>query len=413
MQKSSSFIFTIVLVVSIAFILLIAVLVMFHQIRIDPVAAMIKDKKDISLLLVVHEDGSPITTQVVIAHPNTKRIALFDIPHDLGAIIPKLKRVDAIRSLFENDGIEEYRDAIAQQLDYEIDYYFSIDTSNLQCLVDLLGGLYVFIPDPVEDNENKIYLPGGRALLDGEKLLSYFTYEKMTYGSQELASRYQEVVLQFLYRFGIQYSLFQDYSRFFQRCYNSDLDRRSMESLLKFLSKIDEDSMIQQRVLGTPRRVDVEGQQVELLFPHFEGQLLKDTVRQVRQTLEAGTAIPTGGKVTIELLNGTRRNGLANRSSELFESYGFEVIAVGNAESFDYERTTIIDRQGSPERARMVADSIGATVVETAPPEEEEQVETEDDENTQEEQPMPVEIEADVTVILGSDFDGWKVKNGR
>lgn len=392
MQKNASTTVVTVVIIGTILIVITAVAVFLaQQIRIDPVSAKIRDGEPLSFLLVIHDEGDIATTQVVFTHPNSRRIGLLDIPKDLGAIMPRLNRIDSIGSLLAADGIEVFRSRISDVLGTPIDYHIEITIDQLQQITDLIEGITVFNPDPIRDYQNLVLIPGGKVRLDGSKMVDYITVNHGNKTPQELMALHQEVVSRFLFGIGQQMQMFEQHPDILLNRMTTDFDHREFGALLGVLQSADTDNIIQQRVLGTKRVVDVAGESRNLLFPHFEGELLKDTVRQVQQTLENGDSIIEGEVIRVELLNGTRRAGLAANTKEMFEGYGFQVIAVGNADSFDHAQTQVYDRQGNIEKAQAVADIIGARHVETQPDYE-------------------TDVVTDVTIILGLDFDGWKVR---
>ena len=60
----------------------------------------------------------------------------------------------------------------------------------------------------------------------------------------------------------------------------------------------------------------------------------------------------------MEILNGTTVTGLAGRTRDLLEDFGYHVVFVGNADRNDHERTLIIDQSGHRERAMIFGDLI-------------------------------------------------------
>jgi LytR cell envelope-related transcriptional attenuator len=72
------------------------------------------------------------------------------------------------------------------------------------------------------------------------------------------------------------------------------------------------------------------------------------------------------GRVQVEVLNGTRRQGAARTATRILRSHGLDVVFLGNADSLA-DSTRVIARRGAPERARYVAAALGAgkVVVET------------------------------------------------
>jgi len=129
------------------------------------------------------------------------------------------------------------------------------------------------------------------------------------------------------------------------------------------LAKLDSDRIVLQRLTGTPRTV--EG--IPLLFPHYDGELVRDIVKQTLNALLNAEAIAVSDKVfTIEILNGTTERGLAQRTAEIFQGFGYEVVSVGNAPSTDIALSRVIDRYGDPAAASTLANVIRCTVIESA-----------------------------------------------
>jgi LytR cell envelope-related transcriptional attenuator len=77
-------------------------------------------------------------------------------------------------------------------------------------------------------------------------------------------------------------------------------------------------------------------------------------------------AVPPKGRVTVEVLNGTRRQGAARTATRMLRRQGLDVVFLGNADSIA-DSTRVIVRRGDPGRARYVAQTLGAgkVVVET------------------------------------------------
>ncbi len=90
------------------------------------------------------------------------------------------------------------------------------------------------------------------------------------------------------------------------------------------------------------------------------------------------------------MLNGTIQNGLASRTSQIFQSFGYEIQKVGNADTI-YEKTEIIDNKGDLPSAQRLAKIIRCNNVSSRPVVEEGIEEI---------------IAADITIIIGKDFDG-------
>ena len=62
---------------------------------------------------------------------------------------------------------------------------------------------------------------------------------------------------------------------------------------------------------------------------------------------------PVQGRLMVEVLNGTRRQGVARTATRMLRSHGVDVVFLGNADSTE-RMTRVIVRRGDPERARTV-----------------------------------------------------------
>ena len=168
----------------------------------------------------------------------------------------------------------------------------------------------------------------------------------------------------------------------------TNLPARALGSLVMEMGRFDSERMVLQRVLGTTRSVDGR----DLLFPHQEGELLKQAVKQAMAANASNEFVPADAlTITVEVLNGTRTAGLANRARDLLQSYDFEVMAPNNADNDQYVNTVVLDRKGNLDNAKKVADIIHCTRIYAKPDAQMDQA-------------------VDVTLILGKDFDGRYVK---
>ncbi|UCF79611.1 MAG: LytR C-terminal domain-containing protein [Candidatus Eiseniibacteriota bacterium] len=58
------------------------------------------------------------------------------------------------------------------------------------------------------------------------------------------------------------------------------------------------------------------------------------------------------------VLNGCGTEGVADDVSACLRDAGFDIVGTGNADAFDYQRTIVIDRCGSREKAQRVGDAL-------------------------------------------------------
>ena len=68
---------------------------------------------------------------------------------------------------------------------------------------------------------------------------------------------------------------------------------------------------------------------------------------------------PRGTRITVEVLNGTRRQGLARVATRVLREQGIDVVYFGNADT-PADSTRVVVRRGDPGRGKDVVEALGA-----------------------------------------------------
>jgi anionic cell wall polymer biosynthesis LytR-Cps2A-Psr (LCP) family protein len=340
-------------------------------------------------------------------YPGTKRAAVFDVPGELGLIIKKINRVGRIDMVYEPQRTGVFETEVETLLGVDINFSVVITIENLGKVVDLIEGVEIFIPSPVAvyDETAPVLFPSGVTRLDGDKARSYITYQLPEEENDIATFRKQRFFLGFIKRLGEKNEVLKNSSasQMFQSFIKTGMSQRTQMRLLDEFASIETDRVNINSVGGNAR--EVSGQ--VLLFPYYDGSLIKEIVRQSLGALTRQVEGSLTDRVfTVEILNGTGTTGLAGRTAELLRGFGYDVIAIGNAERGDYESTEIIDRSGYEEMVRTFAEIIHCT-------------------NIRFEDPIPEEIspemgmylqsfeyKSDFTLIIGRDFNGRYVTDG-
>jgi len=100
-------------------------------------------------------------------------------------------------------------------------------------------------------------------------------------------------------------------------------------------------------------------------------------------------------RIRIALLNGCGSEGLALKFADVLRAHGFDVVNGngGNADSFDFDTSVVVDRKGDREKALIVAEFLGIEYV------------------LDQYSANPYTIE-DVVVVLGRDWDSLHITGG-
>jgi anionic cell wall polymer biosynthesis LytR-Cps2A-Psr (LCP) family protein len=369
--------------------------------RQDPIEDALSGDRVINTLFVFEGGGKPLSSYVLMYYPGTKRAAVFDIPGELGLIIQRINRVDRIDTVYDPRKITSFEGEVEGLLGVDINFYMIFDIEGLGKTVDLIDGVELFIPSPVAvyDPASPILFPSGVSRLDGDKATLYISYRLPGEESESANFRRQRFFLGFIKRLGEKNGALKDpaVNQVYQFLFKTNMNQRTRQRLFDEFTGIDTDRISIQSVGGNPR--EVSGQ--KLIFPYYDGSLIKEIVRQSLGALTRQTEGAVSERVfTVEVLNGTSVTGLAGRTAELLRGFGYDVISIGNADSAEYERTEIIDRSGYEDVVRTFADIIRCKNIrfEAVIPDTPDMELVPDIQN--------LEYRSDFTLIIGRDFNG-------
>lgn len=393
-------------VLFLALILIIVVTVsafIAFSLRVDTVDESLKNDSVIKTLIVLEDKKQVLFSDVFIYYPVSKRGALINILGNTGAIFQSLGRVDRIDAIYTEKGIDVFKSEIENLIGQPIPFYLEMSLSDFSELTDMLGGLKVFVPSPVDvknDDGERWLLPSGAVTLDGSKINTYLIYSKPEETEAEIVDRRQNVMLAFLSALNRDAEIMLNKKNFpfYEKKINSNLKEQDLHKLLSEISNVDYERLIPQSITGTRRMVDGK----ELLFPFYDGQLIKDVVNQASNALVNLEDMSVNRIYVLEIQNGTMVQGLARNTAALLKSAGYDVLSTLNAERQDIEKTQIINHIGNADIAKNLGDFIHCTNI----VEEEIKPDGEDGYDNAYEASSNV----DFTIILGKDFDGRYVK---
>jgi hypothetical protein len=257
----------------------------------------------------------------------------------------------------------------------------------------------LFIPSPVNvrGDEGLALFSSGLNRLDGDKAVSFISYQAMDEDNEMAVFRRQRFFLGFLKRQAEMNETLKRpvVSQLYHSFMQTSLNQRTRTRLLDEFAVMDMDRINIQTVGGNLR--EVSGQM--LLIPSYDGNLVKEYVRQALTTLtNPAEGLLTDRVFTVEVLNGTSVVGLAGRTAEVLRGFGYDIISIDNADHASYEKTLIIDRSGNEGVARNFADIIRCTNI---------NFEDHSGDNPEGEFAMQdLEYRSDFTLIIGRDFNG-------
>ena len=387
MKKKKIFDTGILILIVIAVIIAATSVFLAFQLRTDTITDNVKNGEPINVAFLIRDDTTLLFTELFLYHPFTGKAAIYDIPGEWGAVIESINKMDRIDVLYKPNNPGDYINKIEQLLDISIAYYIELSLDEVERFVDLIEGIEMFIANPVElsDEASLVLIPSGSVLLDGRKTRTYISYIDSEETDIEYRGRHQKFVQSLIKRMGERatYIQHEDVFEMLKASIHTNLSKRALLSFVKELPKLNADHIVPKPVHGDEKEVDNQ----TLLFPYFEGELIREGVRQMLGSIANAELIGEDELITVlEILNGTDRSGLASRTKQLFVNYGYDVLRYDNAEKDDYEHTVVISRTGHISDAHKIAVLIKCDNVL--------------------EEPLTSDQNIDVTIILGNDFDG-------
>jgi len=376
------------------------------SLRVDPIEEFLAEDRVISVMYVIEEGGSPISTFVVLYYPATRRAAVFDVPGGLGMQIRAINRVDRIDSVFDPGQISAFESLVGSVLGIDIAFSIVMSAEGLANTVDLLEGIELFVPARtqfLDERGRLVLLPSGIHRFGGDKALAFLA-QAPGEDAEIAAHRRQRFFLSFLQRQAEMNGKLQmpEVARLHRSFMKTGLSERARLRLFSEFALMDMGRITMQSVSGSPRQVS--GQ--TLLIPLHGGHLIRDVTRR---TLASITRPAEGAdrRFTVEVLNGTTVTGLAGRTADLLEEFGYDVISRGNAEHSGFERTVLIDRSGYEAMARNFANIIRlSNIVFEAPGGIGSGGFSPGEVAMGGMSPHHLELRSDFTLIIGRDFNG-------
>ena len=398
MRKSFDYKADLSIFLLLAIVLLLAggILFTLNTIRSDPIDEALKGEEVINILFVLEHEQKPLGSYVIMYSPMNNRAAAISIPGDTGKILRTEDKMDRLDSMYRSHKIDAFAAEINELLGLSISYSVVFEMERLAKIIDVIGGVDIFIPNAIEIYGEEIVLfPSGNITLDGDKGIQYIVFELLEEERNNASLRRERFFLALLRSLGDKNTLFNDntVARYFYPLLKTKMNRFTQRRLFQALSSLDIERINMQAVAGNYREMSGH----RLLLPYYNGTVIRDVVRQAQRSLAQRTQGTLIERIfTVEILNGTTTTGLAGRTAELIRGFNYEVISTDNADRNDYVKTEIIDRTG----LENVVNSFAAVIrcdnihFESRIPDEAEP------------QIQNPEYRADFTLILGRDFNG-------
>ena len=325
-------------------------------------------------------DTTRTDTMIVLTlDPATKTAGMLSLPRDLYVPLPNRDAQDRINTAHVYGGPSYAMQTVEYNFGIPIQHYVRVNFNALTTLVDLVGGIDVYVDEDINDQAypdmnygyDPFVISAGWHHMDGATALKY---ARTRHGSSDFyrMRRQQQVIMALRDRVlstDAIVKLLPEAPQILQTLHDSistDFSPSEIVQLILFAKDLPSDKIT---------KVIVDETSVQGWTTPTGGQVLipvRDQIRKLRDKLYAppepqsseANATPEPGRISVQ--NGTNVKGLAATVQANLKTKGFDVVEVGNAEG-DHPQTVIIDYHGRALYIQQLAAALGvpATAINT------------------------------------------------
>ncbi len=324
--------------------------------------------------------GGYLTDTIILASikPSTKKIALLSIPRDL--VVPiegygwqKINHINAYAEVKnKGSGGLAVSQAIGDILNIPIDYYARLDFEGFIKIIDIIGGIKVYVDntlddyrypimgredaEPYESRFEHLHIEKGWQTMDGELALKYVRSRHALgpEGSDFARARRQQKVLEAVKNKVLSFKMLlkpMAIKKSLQALHDhvsTNLQIWEMLRLWEITKDIDRKHIINKVLDTSPNGLlvnDVGEDGAYILRPR-SGDFAE--IQYLVKNIFSDAPLNTKKEIVtesvkVEIKNGTWVNGLASQAALDLEKYGFEVLRVSNCSRRNFSQSVIYD----------------------------------------------------------------------
>ena len=325
-----------VILIMFSVLLLVALIFLLKYFGVFPFSSDIMSYNRLNILIVgcdeIENHGRADTIVLLSISPKTKDALILSIPRDTRVEIPG-RGMDKINHAYAFGGESLLNKTVSSFLDVAIHFYAVVDFNGFVYIIDELGGVEIDVEKEMHYVDKaggvEINLHPGKQILNGEKALQYirFRYDKL--GDLGRIKRQQKLALAVIKKMINFDSMIKipQISEGMKDYIETNIEARDTVVLANLFRGVNQEKFKVETVQGEP--VYIEG--ISYLEPDVE---------EVRQRVKSLIYSKNSG-IKVEVLNGNAMTGIAHKIANDLELQGFEIVNLGNADNFNYEKTKI------------------------------------------------------------------------
>lgn len=332
------------------------------------------------------------TMMFVAIDVDDRNVRVLSLPRDTRVAIPRHGN-QKLNHAYAYGGVDLLRATIERFLGTAIHYYVKIDYDNFPQLVDIIGGVDIYVGKAMKytDRKQKLYIdiPVGKQRMNGETALKYVRFRNDAMGDIGRIRRQQQFIKAFLHRIYEAENLlrFPTIINEIKNTLTTDMDPSMILQLGSFVRRLEDEQnriffkmlpgqaamvdglsywIAEQRGIEAFLRADTEGLAEIQADVTTQAQYTPDTAdgkkKPESETASADAMTPDEVRGYIDnitsqvaILNGTGKAGIAQNASSVLQKMGVDIVHVGNAKHFDYRSTIVVYPEGAQQEMRTSA----------------------------------------------------------
>lgn len=344
------------------------------------------------------DTGRTDTIMLVSIGPSGPSVDVISIPRDTRVRIPGRRGHDRVNAAYAYGGPELALQTVEELLGTSIEYYAEVDFTGFERLIDAIGGVDIKVEKRMRYHDRaqnlNIDLKPGLQHLNGEEALHYVRFrtdrlgdvtlidpETDTYGGRvERQQRFLKAVTASVLRPGILLKI-PELIKVTRQSLETNVPVDVMWKLAWVAARIRAESVQTAVLPGIAQTISRKS--------YWVADLDK-TEALVRKMVYGSSHQPK-----VSVLNGSGEVGVANRVADQLEQRGFDIVYVGNADSFDHRRTEVRASEAHKSAAETLAQLLDASAV----------IQSDINHDQAAMAGGSGEVVADVTVVLGRDIE--------
>ncbi len=326
-----------------------------------------KEEVIINTLFLGIDDARSDTMIVASYNKENQKIVLMSIPRDTRVAIPGYNYDKINSAAARKEGTALAMETVGDLLGIPIHHYVKVNFKGAEKIVDILGGVKVNVPmnmdyeDPAQNLS--IHLKKGTQVLSGKDAVRFARF-RSGYPDQDLGriKAQQELIKAFIGKLTSPSVIPKVFNivNAMSKCIKTNIDDAD---IAHYAMNIKDVKMENIKFYTLPGDV---GYKNKVSYFIYDEAKLKEMMQQIQvdlgvaekaaeNTSPESVKVIEKDKIRVQILNGTKKTGLASDMRKALQEKGYSDISIGDTGDGTYEYSKVIDRSGDQEKLQLLA----------------------------------------------------------